>query len=310
MFGPISKIAGTLGFAVLATLFFSSFAAAQALTDYQMWHQPAASPGMEAIIGFDILTFWIITPITIFVTALLAYVCIRFRASANPVPSKTTHNTILEVIWTAGPVVILLILALPSFKLLTSQFEPPEEPSITIKATGYQWYWGFEYQGENELSFETRLIGRDLGSSDPALDAAAKAEMASYGKSDIAKYPRLLAVDNEMVVPVGKVIRVLVTAEATGVIHNFAMPAFGLKMDAIPGRINEVFFKPTREGLYYGQCSELCGRDHAFMPKAVRVVSEAQYQAWFAKAQNDLDAANRELVAARDTNTTIKVAGN
>lgn len=296
----------------LASLFVTSQALAQATTvgapvDWQLWHQPAASPGMERIISFDILTFWVITPITILVMVLLAYVMIRFRASANPVPSKTTHNTTIEVIWTLGPVLVLLIIAIPSFKLLSSQFSPPEEPAVTIKATGYQWYWGYEYQDGaegTELSFEARPIGSpEIAGS----DEAAQQERVSLGKTDLVEYPKLLATDNDVVVPVGKVIRVLVTAG--DVIHNWAVPTFGKKMDGIPGRINETFFQPMKEGIFYGQCSELCGKYHAFMPIAVRVVSQEQYDAWRAGALDDLDTANRQLMASiAEQNEKVRVA--
>lgn len=275
--------------------------------DWQLWHQKAASPGMERIISFDILTFWVITPITILVMVLLAYVMFRFRASANPVPSKTTHNTTIEVIWTLGPVLVLLIVAIPSFKLLSSQFSPPEEPAITIKATGYQWYWGYEYQdgeGGSEVSFEARPIGSEViaGSSEAALK-----ERQDLGKTDLTVYPDLLATDNEVVVPVGKVVRILVTAG--DVIHNWALPSFGKKMDGIPGRINETFFQPMKEGIFYGQCSELCGKFHAYMPIAVRVVSQEQYDAWRTGAIDDLDAANQQLMASiKQDNDKVRVA--
>ncbi len=293
MLNPMTKFARIALFGVPALLTTAVTAIAAQPTPWQMWHQPAASPGMEAIISFDILTFWIITPITLFVTALLAYVMWRFRASANPEPSKTTHNTAIEVVWTLGPIAILVFLAIPSFQLLTSQFNPPKEPTVTIKATGYQWYWGFEYQDDAEISFETRPIGvvQIAGSEE-----AAKAERVSAGKEDLAQYPRLLAVDNEIVVPKGEVVRVLVTAG--DVIHNFAMPAFGLKMDGYPGRTNEVYFQPTKEGLYYGQCSELCGKYHAYMPIAIRVVSLEDFETWKEIAADDVSAANKDLMAS------------
>ena len=307
MQSPITKFLGLAAISgILVSLITFAAQAAQPLP-WQMWTQPAASPNMEAIESFNILTFYIIVPITLFVMALLLYVMVKFRASSNPTPSKTTHHTGIEVAWTLGPVVILVFLAIPSFQLLTSQFNPPKEPTVTIKATGYQWYWGFEYQDDAEISFETRLIGRDDGTSQGPQKAAAERE--EYGKTDLAKYPRLLAVDNEIVVPVGEVVRVLVTA--ADVIHNFAMPAFGLKMDGIPGRVNEVFFQATKEGLYYGQCSELCGRDHAFMPLAIRVVSEDDFELWKDMAGDDVDAANKALMASINTKTkTIQIAGN
>ena len=267
---------------------------AEPLVDWQMWHQPAGSEMMAYIEWFDAYTFWFITPITIFVLLLLLYVMVRFRASANPEPSKTTHNTMIEVVWTVAPIVILIAIAIPSFDLLNRQLDDKEEASLTIKATGFQWYWGFEYQDDSEIEFESVMLEED--------------EREETGKTDKAKYPRLLAVDNEVVVPVGEKIRVLVTA--ADVIHNFAMPAFGLKMDGIPGRLNETWFKAEREGLYYGQCSELCGKNHAFMPIAIRVVSREDFDAWQETALDDLDAAYEVLATRLDDKATIKIAGN
>lgn len=306
MLNPVKK----LTCATVASAGVLMVGAAQAIaaqpTPWQKWHQPAGSPGMEAIEAFDIWTLWFIVPITLFVTVLLAYVMFRFRASANPVPSKVTHNTAIEVVWTLAPVAILIALAIPSFQLLTSQFNPPEEPALTIKATGYQWYWGYEYQGDAEVTFESRPIGSEViaGSKEAALK-----ERENTGKTDIQKYPNLLAVDNEVVVPVGKVIRVLVTAG--DVIHDFALPAFGLKMDGIPGRLNETYFQATKEGLYYGQCSELCGKYHAYMPIAIRVVSEDDFEVWQDMAGDDVDAANKALMASiAEKEKTVEVAGN
>ncbi len=179
---------------------------------------------------------------------LLAWCILKFRASVNPTPSRTSHNTLIEVIWTVGPVVILLFLAVPSFQLLTAQYTPEEEAKLTLKATGNQWNWDYEYQIDEPLTFNSALMP--------------DADRAAAGKEDRAVYPRLLTVDNEMVVPVNTMVRVLVTA--ADVIHAFAMPAFGVKTDAVPGRINEIWFKANKEGLYYGQCSELCGKDHAY----------------------------------------------
>lgn len=261
--------------------------------DWQIWHQPAVTPTAEYIVWFDWYSLKYIIPITLFVTLLLAYVMIKFRASANPEPSKVTHNTFIEIAWTLVPVIMLIGLAVPSFQMLTKQLAPTEVPAMTIKATGYQWYWGYEYQGEQEISFEARPIGsiEIAGSA-----KAAAAEREALGKTDISVYPNLLAVDNELVVPVGKMVRVLVTAG--DVIHNFAMPAFGLKLDGIPGRLNETHFKAMKEGLYYGQCSELCGKYHAYMPIGIRVVSEADYATWAAAAANDVGAANKALMAS------------
>ncbi|WP_420838251.1 cytochrome c oxidase subunit II [Aquibium microcysteis] len=260
--------------------------------EWQVGMQAAATPIMEAIRWFEQYTLWFIVPITLLVLFLLAWVIIRYRASANPVPSRTSHNTLIEVIWTVGPVVVLLFLAIPSFQLLTAQYTPTEEPSLTIKATGNQWNWDYEYQIEEPFSFNAAMLQ--------------EGQRADLGKEDVAAYPRLLAVDNEIVVPVDATVRVLVTA--SDVIHAFAMPAFGLKVDAVPGRINETWFKATREGLYYGQCSELCGKDHAFMPIAIRVVSPELYQQWVAAAGSDLPGANRALMAAVESKSKMASA--
>lgn len=251
---------------------------------------------MAAIEWFDLYTFWFITPITIFVLILLAVVLVKFRASTNPEPSKTSHNTAIEVVWTVAPIIILIAIALPSFQLLESQFDPGEEPTVTVKAIGQTWYWDYEYQDESEISFSSNMLLEE--------------DREGSGKEDKARYPRLLAVDNELVVPVGETVRVLVTADPAGVIHNFAMPAFGLKMDAIPGRTNETWFKARKEGMYYGQCSELCGVNHAFMPIAIRVVSREQYDAWQTAAAEDVGEANRALMASIEADKNMKLAQN
>ena len=282
--------------AMLACLLFASGAYADQPTPWQTNFQPAATSIMEEITWFEHYTLWFIVPITLFVLLLLIIIVVKFRESANPVPSKTSHNTAIEVVWTVGPVVILLFLAIPSFQLLTRQLAPTEEPALTVKATGYQWYWGYEYQvGEEPVSFDSILLQ--------------DADRAAQGKEDKAVYPRLLAVDNEIVVPVSQHVRLLVTAG--DVIHAFAMPAFGVKIDAIPGRLNETWFKADREGLYYGQCSELCGKDHAFMPIAIRVVSQERYDTWIAAAATNIGEANKALMASIDgeAGKTVNVAG-
>ncbi len=263
-------------------------------TPWQMDLQPAATPIMEQIRWFENYTLWFVVPITIFVLGLLAYVIVRFSEKRNPVPSRTSHNTMIEFVWTAGPIVLLLLLLFPSLQLLNAQFNPPEEPAMTVKATGYQWYWGYEYQlGDNEaVSFDAALLQ--------------DADRPALGKDDLAAYPRLLAVDNEVVVPINTTVRMLVTA--ADVIHAFAMPAFGVKIDAMPGRINETWFKAEREGLFYGQCSELCGKDHAYMPIAIRVVSKDKYDAWLVAAKTDLPGANKALMAAIATENKVAAA--
>ncbi|MBD9371302.1 cytochrome c oxidase subunit II [Rhizobium sp. ARZ01] len=286
-------------FAALAAIgcsLFASSALADQPVDWQKGLQPAATSIMEEIRWFEHYTLWFIVPITLLVLLLLVVVVVKFREGANPVPSKTSHNTAIEVIWTIGPVIALLFLAVPSFQLLTKQLAPTEEPELTVKATGFQWYWGYEYQvGDSPLSFDSLLLQ--------------DADRAAAGKEDRAVYPRLLAVDNEFVVPVGKHVRLLVTG--ADVIHAFAMPSFGIKIDAVPGRMNETWFKADREGLFYGQCSELCGKDHAYMPIAVRVVSQEKFDTWLAAAATNVGEANKALMASIDgEKKTVDVAQN
>jgi cytochrome c oxidase subunit II len=218
--------------------------------------QEAATPVMENIIWFHNFLFWLITLITLFVLALLVLVVVKFNAKANPVPSRTTHNTLIEVAWTIIPVLILVGIAVPSFRLLFQELDIPKA-DLTIKATGKQWYWSYAYPDNGKFEFDS-LLAQD-------------------------KKPRLLGVDNEMVVPVNKVVRIQTTG--ADVIHSFAVPAFGVKIDSIPGRLNETWFKATKVGIYYGQCSELCGKDHAFMPIAVRVVNDQEFAAWVEAAK-------------------------
>jgi cytochrome c oxidase subunit 2 len=228
---------------------------------WEMGLQPAATPVMGDIIWFHNVLLIIITAITVFVLALLLYIIVKFNAKANPTPSRTTHNTLLEVAWTVLPVVILTFIAIPSFRLLFTQLDVPPA-DVTVKATGKQWFWSYNYPDAGGFEFDSLLVAeKDLKPGQP----------------------RLLAVDNEMVVPVNKNIRVITTG--ADVIHAFAVPSFGIKVDSIPGRINETWFKAQREGVYYGQCSELCGKDHAFMPIAVRVVSDAAYATWLEEAK-------------------------
>ena len=248
---------------------------------WQMGLQPAATGVHEHIRSFADFTFWIVIPISLFVLALLVVVMIRFNAKANPVPSRTTHHTGLEIAWTVVPILILVALAIPSFRLLYEEMVVPPA-DMTIKVTGYQWYWGYEY---------TDLV------SDKQKPVAFDAVMLKdEDRKDPVHQPRLLAVDNEVVVPIGKVVRLQITA--ADVIHSWAMPSFGVKMDAMPGRLNESWFKAEKTGVFYGQCSELCGRDHAFMPIAVRVVTADQYAKWAATARVDLDRARAVLAEA------------
>ena len=241
--------------------------------DWQTGFQSAASPVMEQIESFHSELFYIIVAVCLFVLALLVWIVVKFRASANPVPSKVHHNTLLEVAWTIIPVIILVVIAVPSFRLLYFEAAIPK-PDLQINAIGKQWYWTYEYPG---AKFTYDSLGLD--------DAAAKK----------AGEPRLLGVDNIVVVPVNKVVEV----ETTGadVIHSWALPQMGVKMDAVPGRLNHTWFKATQTGTFYGECSELCGARHAFMPIEVKVVSDADYADWLAAA--------KKKYAALDTPTKV-----
>lgn len=237
------------------------------------WHlQASGSPVMDNIVWFHDFLSVLIIVITLFVLALLVIVVMKFNAKANPVPSRTTHNTLIEVVWTLVPVLILVGIAVPSFRLLFLELDVPKA-DLTIKATGKQWYWSYAYPDNGKFEFDS-LMAQD-------------------------KQPRLLGVDNEMVVPVNKVIRVQVTG--ADVIHAFALPAFGVKIDAIPGRLNETWFKATKTGMFYGQCSELCGKDHAFMPIAIRVVEDQEFASWVESA--------KKKFASGGTSTFASAAG-
>ena len=237
--------------------------------------QGSATQVMDDITSFHSWLLITITLITLFVLALLAIIVVKFNAKANPVPSRTTHNTLIEVAWTLIPVLILVAIAVPSFRLLFLELDIPKA-DLTIKATGKQWYWSYAYPDNGKFEFDSLL----------ACDEARQK----------CQEPRLLTVDNEVVVPVNKVVRV----ETTGadVIHSFAVPAFGIKIDAIPGRLNETWFKATKTGMFYGQCSELCGKDHAFMPIAVRVVSDQDFAAWVETAKKKFAANPANAFAA------------
>ncbi|HET7884918.1 MAG TPA: cytochrome c oxidase subunit II [Bradyrhizobium sp.] len=253
-----------LGWAVAGTAMGACGSAFAELGQPAPWEyklQEAATPVMENITWFHNFLLVLITLITLFVLALLVVVVVKFNARANPVPSRTTHNTLIEVAWTLIPVLILVGIAVPSFRLLFLELDVPKA-DLTIKATGKQWYWSYAYPDNGKFEFDS-LMAQD-------------------------KQPRLLGVDNEMVVPVNKVIRVQTVG--ADVIHSFAVPAFGIKIDAIPGRLNETWFKATKTGMFYGQCSELCGKDHAFMPIAVRVVTDKEFAAWVEDAKKKFAA--------------------
>ncbi len=261
---------------------------------WQATFQPANTDVMGDIGWFNNFTLGIATFIVVLVLGLLLICMVRFNARANPVPSKTTHNSLIEVIWTVIPIITLIVIAVPSFRLLYKQVELPEA-EVTIKATGNQWYWAYEYKDAEDLSFDALMLTDE--DREAAIAAGTKPE-------DI---PRLLATDNPVVVPVGKVVWLEVTAET--VIHAWAIPAFGVKIDALPDRLNTTWFKAEKTGVYYGQCSELCGKDHAFMPITVRVVTPEQYAAWLEAAQSDVEEANKLLMSMiRDEQSAKKLA--
>lgn len=248
----------------LYTLFFifTSFSAQAAQPkDWQLGFQPAVTSIMQDITWMhNYILLPVIIGISVFVLFLMLYLMVKFRESKNPTPSKSTHNVMLEVLWTVIPCLILVVIAVPSFKLLYKEETIPKA-DVTLKAIGYQWYWGYEYPDE-KIAFESVMIeDKDLKPGQP----------------------RLLATDIKIVVPVNKVVKVLITS--ADVNHAWAMPAFGVKRDAIKGRINETWFKAEKEGVYYGQCSELCGIKHAFMPIELHVVSEDKYASWLVEAK-------------------------
>lgn len=230
---------------------------------WQLGFQEAASPVMEQINSFHNLLLVIITIISLFVLALLAYVCFRFSEKKNPVPSKTTHNTFLEIAWTVIPVLILIFIAIPSFRLLYFMDKTEiTEADMTLKVIGYQWYWGYEYPDNGNIAFDSYMIA----------DEDLKPDQL-----------RLLEVDNRVVLPVNTNIRIQITA--ADVLHAWAVPAFGIKMDAVPGKLNEVWVRIDRPGVYRGQCSELCGVNHAFMPIVIEAVSKEEFNQWVQRKQ-------------------------
>ncbi|MFQ3595609.1 MAG: cytochrome c oxidase subunit II [Sphingomonadaceae bacterium] len=240
-------------------------------------------------IGQEALTMvhWLLNPvmfgISALVLALLAWTIFRYREAANPEPAKFTHNTRIEVIWTVIPALILLVIAVPSFRLLANQYDPPKA-DLTIKVTGYQWYWGYEYPDQGGISFDAVMVSRE--------------------EAERRGAPYILETDNRVVVPAGKTVKLLITA--ADVLHSWALPAFWVKMDAVPGRINETWFKVDRPGVYYGQCSELCGTRHGFMPITVEVVPEEQFNAWVAMKQQEQGIVPE--TAAADAATSVAAA--
>lgn len=295
VFKRLMTIAGLA--ATIAGVSTAALAAESGMKEWQLGFQKSVTGVMDDITWFNDFTLIIITVVTLMVLVLLMICIFRFGVKSNPVPSRTSHNTMIEVVWTIAPILILVVIAIPSFRLLYKQLDIPEY-DMTIKATGYQWYWGYEYtdEGMGELYFDSLMIQND------ERQAVADARGVS-----LAEVPRLLAVDYDLVIPVDTTVRMQVTSE--DVIHSFAMPSFGVKVDAIPGRLNETWFHAREEGVYYGQCSELCGKDHAFMPIAIRVVNSGQFEAWAAAAQDDLDTANEQLLASIAADKKLAVKG-
>jgi len=277
----LSRVSATaLIFGILLAGAGAAFAGLGQPSPWQMDLQESATPVMDQIAGFHFFLLWVIAAISAFVLVLLLIVIVRFNARANPTPSRTTHNTPIEILWTVVPVIILAVIAVPSFRLLFVELQVPH-PDLTVKATGKQWFWSYSYPDNGNFEFSSLMVPeKDLKPGQP----------------------RLLAVDNEMVVPVNKVVHVLVTG--ADVIHSFTVPSFGIRIDAIPGRMNDTWFKATAEGVFYGQCSELCGKDHSFMPIAVRVVSESDFNKWLDDAKKKYatdDSAAHDAVAAART---------
>jgi cytochrome c oxidase subunit 2 len=266
-----------LGLIGLAALFgfFAAPAMAQQPVPWQLGFQDAHSPIMEQMILFHDFLLWVIFAISIFVLGLLLYAIVRFRESKNPIPSKVTHNTLIEVLWTVVPVVILFVIGFFSLPLLYAT-DDTAEADLTIKAIGRQWYWSYEYPDHGDFTFDAFMVPEDE---------------LKEGQ------PRLLTTDEALVLPVGKKVRVLVTS--SDVLHAFAMPALGSKIDAVPGRTNETWFEIDEPGMYYGQCSELCGSGHAFMPQMIRAVPEAEFDAWINKAQARFGGGEEELSPRR-----------
>jgi cytochrome c oxidase subunit 2 len=264
-------LAGSFGFAGMFFALMASPAAAQQPTPWQLGFQEAHSPIMEQMDSFHDFLLWVIFAISVFVLVLLLYTIVRFREKANPNPTKTTHNTLIEILWTVIPVVILFVIGFFSLPLLYAT-DDVSDADVTVKVIGRQWYWSYEYPDHGDFTFDAFMVPEN--------------ELK-------AGQPRLLATDENLVLPVGKKIRVLVTS--SDVLHAFAMPAFGSKVDAVPGRTNETWFQIDEPGVYYGQCSELCGAGHAFMPLAIQAVPEAEFNAWVTKAQARFGESDDEL---------------
>jgi cytochrome c oxidase subunit 2 len=258
--------------AALAALLLTIIGAPALAGEPQPWQigfQEPASPTMEAIVGFHTMLLWLISAISLFVLALLLWVIYRYRESRNPTPSRTTHNTVIEVAWTVIPVIILVLVFIPSYRLMVDA-DRVEDADMTLKVIGHQWYWSYEYPDHGNFTFDANLV-------------------AEEDLEDESK--RLLETDNRVVLPVGKKVRLLLTAD--DVLHSWGVPSLGIKLDTVPGRLNETWVEITREGVYYGFCSELCGVNHSYMPIAIEAVSEDEFNAWVEKAQEEFAQVDR-----------------
>lgn len=305
----LSTVIGGIAAAGLTTLVAGQALAQQALeiigqpVPHGMGFQPSATELKHDIVWLDTMINWIIGAIVIFVTGLLIYTIVRFNRRANPTPARFTHNTPLEVAWTIVPIVILVFIGAFSLPVLFKQMEIPVG-EVTIKATGNQWYWSYEYVDEG-ISFDSYMIGSPAtgGANMLTPEVEAQLEAAGYGREQF-----LLATDTAVVVPVGKVVVVQVTA--SDVIHAWKIPAFGVMQDGVPGRTAALWFRADQEGVYFGQCSEICGQMHAYMPITVKVVSEAAYAQWLEQARaGDVQLSAAEIQAA-DSPAAIEVASN
>ena len=253
-------------------------------TDWQLSFQNPATDLMGSVVGLHNIILIVMTLVTLFVLFLLFYVSFRFSAKRNPIPSTTTHNTVVEVLWTAIPIVILVVLAIPSFKLLYQQ-EKSENYDMTVKVIGHQWYWEYEYPDHGDFYFESYMV-----------------QDADLQEGDL----RLLTVDNPLVIPANKNIQILITAG--DVLHSWAVPSMGLKTDAVPGRLNETWVNVKEPGIYRGQCSEICGTGHGFMPVVVKVLPESEFIAWANEAKNNY--AINEDIKTNETNEEIIISQN
>jgi cytochrome c oxidase subunit II len=282
------RVLGVLGILSLVVCFgLATGAHAQTVVgqphDWQMDFPPAYTPVMERVAWLHNLLLVIISLISLFVLALLLYVMFRFHASRNPVPTTVTHNTVIEIAWTIVPILILVIIAIPSFRLLYYG-DKAADAAMTVKVTGHQWYWQYEYPDQGNLSIDSRMLN--------------EADRAKLKPNE----PRMLAVDEDMVIPTNTVIRVIGTS--ADVMHGWTVWGFGIKKTVIPGRLNEGWIEVPEEGIYYGECSQICGQDHSYMPIAVRAVSKTDFDKWVEQKKKAAGLSPATSLASADTPAT------